>query len=318
MRLASLVLLLAGFATAHGLTLELKPGTAIPDLAAARDAARQAHAAHAKEPITVQVANGTYPITAPIVFEPQDSGVSYEAAPGAKPVFTGGKKITGWQVGADGLWTTHVEPGTSFEVLWVNGRRATRARTPKDDYIQATGQPLNALPGIPLTGSPQSSMLQIASRDAEILRGLPPEELHDVNVVVLHSWNETRHRLAGVRVEDGTLQFTGGMRNFFSLEPFHRLYFENLRAALTDPGDWFLARNGTLSYQPRAGRRTGHRRGLGAGRDAMAALQGRPREGRDAGARSAFPRAQFSASSLHAAGDRRRLSPGRGATGRRH
>ncbi|MDR3400937.1 MAG: right-handed parallel beta-helix repeat-containing protein [Chthoniobacter sp.] len=253
MRLVSLALLLAGLATAHAVTLELKPGTAIPDLAAARDAARQAHAANAKEPITVQVAEGTYPITEPIVFEPQDSGVTYEAAPGAKPVFTGGKKITGWKVGADGVWTTQVGPGTSFEVLWVNGRRATRARTPKGDYIQATGQPLTGLPGIPLNGSPQQTMLQIAPKDAEILRGLSAEELHDVNVVVLHSWNETRHRIAGVRFEDGTLQFTGGVRNFFSLEPFHRLYFENLRAALTDPGDWFLARNGTLSYKPRVG-----------------------------------------------------------------
>jgi len=72
-------------------------------------------------------------------------------------------------------------------------------------------------------------------------------------VVVLHSWNESRHRIAGVRFEDGTLQFTGGSRAFFSLEPFHRLYFENLRAALTDPGDWFLARNGTLFYKPREG-----------------------------------------------------------------
>ena len=28
-----------------------------------------------------------------------------------------------------------VEPGTAFEALWVNGRRATRARTPNDGYL---------------------------------------------------------------------------------------------------------------------------------------------------------------------------------------
>jgi hypothetical protein len=44
-----------------------------------------------------------------------------------------------------------------------------------------------------------------------------------------------------------------GSRNFFTIEPFHRLYFENLRSALADPGDWFLARNGTVFYKPRAG-----------------------------------------------------------------
>jgi hypothetical protein len=253
MRLVPLLFLLSGFASVHGATLELKPGTAIPNLVAARDAARQAHTSKPNEPIVVRVADGIYPITEPVVFEPQDSGVTYEAAAGAKPVFSGGKKITGWKVAADGRWTAHVEPGTSFEVLWINGQRATRARWPKEGYIQATGQPLQALPGIPLAGPPQQAMLQIAPADAAILRGLSPEELHDANVVVLHSWNETRHRLAGVRVEDGTLQFTGGARNFFSLEPFHRLYFENLRAALNAPGEWFLARNGTITYQPRAG-----------------------------------------------------------------
>jgi hypothetical protein len=250
MRPVFFALFLASLASAHALTLELKPGTEIPDLVSARDAARKAHADGLKEPITVRIAEGTYPIAEALVFEPQDSGVTYEAAPGAKPVFTGGKKITGWKVEADGTWTAQVEPGTRFEALWINGRRATRARFPKSDFIGATGQPLEALPGLKLAGPPQQTMLQIAPKDAEILRGLSPEELHDTNVVVLHSWNESRHRVAGVRLEDGTLQFTGGARNFYSLEPFHRLYFENLRVALTDAGEWFLARNGTLTYKP--------------------------------------------------------------------
>ena len=56
--------------------------------------------------------------------------------------------------------------------------------------------------------------------------------------------------------EDGTLQFTSGSRAFFSLEPFHRLYFENLRAVLDEPGEWFLARDGKLFYKPRPGNNT--------------------------------------------------------------
>lgn len=53
MRSVSLAVLLVSFASAHAITLELKPGTAIPDLAAARNAARKAHVADAKEAITV-------------------------------------------------------------------------------------------------------------------------------------------------------------------------------------------------------------------------------------------------------------------------
>jgi hypothetical protein len=238
---------------AHALTIELSPAGSIASLAAARDAVRQARAGGEKGAITVRVAAGEYPLTEAVIFEPQDGGASYEAAPGAKPVFLGTKKVTGWQVGADGVWTAHMEPGTTAEALWVNGRRAIRARTPNDDYFYPLGVPAKPLPGIPLAGELSKTALQVKPEDAAVLRGLSAEELHDVNVVVYHSWNETRHRIAGVRLEDGTLQFTGGSRAFFALEPFHRIHFENFRGALDVPGEWFLARDGTLFYIPRDG-----------------------------------------------------------------
>jgi hypothetical protein len=252
MRFVPLLCLFAA-ATAQALTIELSPSGPIASLIAARDAARQARTGGEKGAITVHVADGVYPLAEAVVFEAQDSGVSYEAAPGAKPVFSGGRKITGWKAGADGLWTAKVEPGSTFEALWVNGQRAIRARTPNEGFFAAMGPASEALPGIPLKGAAASSMMKIAPDDAALLKGLSAEELHDVNVVVYHSWNETRHRVAGVRAEDGTLQFTGGSRVFFSLEPFHRLILENFRGALNAPGEWFLARDGTIFYQPRPG-----------------------------------------------------------------
>src|ERR1700737_162655 len=110
MRLPLLLLFAAAFSSAHALTFEMKPGGAIPDLAAARDAARKARAEGVKEPITVRIADGAYPLLEAVVFEPQDSGVTYEAAPGAKPVFTGGRQITGFQPGSNGVWTARVDP----------------------------------------------------------------------------------------------------------------------------------------------------------------------------------------------------------------
>jgi parallel beta helix pectate lyase-like protein len=225
----------------------------LASLAGARNAARNARDAGERGELRVVIANGTYAFTQPVVFEPQDSGVSYEAAAGAKPVFVGGKKISGWKIGADGVWTVQLDPAWRFEALWVNGQRARRARMPSDGYINALGLPSAPLPGVPLAGELAKTMIEIAPADAAILRGLSAGELRDVNVVVYHSWNETRHRLAGVNVEDGVLQFTGGQRAFFTLAPYHRLHFENLRAALDAPGEWFLARDGTLFYKPRVG-----------------------------------------------------------------
>ena len=253
MRLAC-VLLAAGFlSSARAVTIEMKPGGAVSTLAAARDAARRARPSESHETITVTIADGVYPLSEAVVFEPQDSFVTYSAAPGARPVFDGGKRITGFTPDAKGVWLAHIDPAWRFEGLWVNGRRATRARTPNEGYFQAAGQPARALPGVPLSGSPETTMLQIAPQDAASLRGLTDEELKDVNVCVNFTWDMERYHLAGVRPEDGTLQFTGGKRAFFSLAAFQTLSLENYRAALDSPGEWFLARDGTLSYIPLPG-----------------------------------------------------------------
>ena len=52
------------------------------------------------EPVRVVVADGTFALHEPVVFEPRDGGtaraqVVYEAAPGARPVFSGGRKMAG-------------------------------------------------------------------------------------------------------------------------------------------------------------------------------------------------------------------------------
>ena len=273
MRLVSFCLLLASLASAQALTLELKPGTAIPTLAAARDAARQARGANPKEPIIVRVSDGVYPFTEAVIFEPVDSGVAYEAAPGAKPVFTGGRKVTGWKAGADGLWTAHVEPGTSYEALWVNGRRATRARFPKNEFDQATGQPLQALPGLPLAGPPQQTMLQIDPKDAAILRGLRPRGIARRQRRG-PAFVERDATSAGRRARGGwhaAVHRRRPQNNLFPSSRFIASTSENLRAALTDPGEWHLARNGTLTLQVAPRRNAGDGRRLDAGGHAVAA-----------------------------------------------
>jgi hypothetical protein len=231
------------------LEIAVSPDGPIRSLAAARDAVRAARAQGDASPARVVFADGSYPLEEAVVFEPRDSGVSYEAAPGARPVFTGGKKITGWQAGADGVWTARVDPGWRFEALWVDGRRATRARTPNTGFLQAMGQPTEFIAGVPRTGDAGHTLLAVEKKHAETLAQLSPEDLREVNVLVRFSWDMNRHRLAGVRAGDGTLQFTGPLRGpFFSLAPFHNLQLENYRAALDAPGEWFLARDGTLSY----------------------------------------------------------------------
>jgi hypothetical protein len=253
-RLLSLLLLCSPIARA--LTIEMRPDGPVATLAAARDAIRKARADGAREPIVVRIAGGTYPLTEPVVFDPQDGDASYEAAPGAPPVFVGGKRIAPFVQGADGVWTARIDPAWKFDALWINGRRATRARTPNTGYVNASGAPSAPLAGVKLNGSLAASAINVPPEAAVPLAALSPDEMRDANVIVYHSWQTSRHRLAAVDAKAGTLQFTGAARwNFFTLEPYHRLHFENYRGALDAPGEWFLARDGTLSYLPLPGER---------------------------------------------------------------
>src|SRR5690349_12915520 len=80
----------------------------VRSLSRARDLARaQAPGA------TVQLADGTYRMTAPLTLDARDSGVSWAAAPGAHPVASGGVRVSGWTVADAGrnLWSAPVPAG---------------------------------------------------------------------------------------------------------------------------------------------------------------------------------------------------------------
>ncbi len=251
----ALLFLLTAASTAVAIEISVSSAGPITSLAVARDAVRQARAGGDQSAARVVVADGIYALTEPVVFEPQDSGLSFEAAPGAKPVITGGRKIAGWRE-EGGLWVANVDPAWRFEALWINGERATRARTPNKGFVQATGQPTELLPGVTSKGEANHVMLAVEPEATQPLEALSETELHEVNVNVRFSWDMQRHRVAGVRASDGTLQFTAGLhRAFFSLEPYHNVRLENFRAALDAPGEWFRALDGTVFYMPLPGQK---------------------------------------------------------------
>ena len=215
-------------------------------------------------PITVNIAAGTYPLTQPVVFEPGDGGtaaapVTYQAEPGAHPVFDGGRAITGFTRRPDGLFSARVAAVAAgrwrFEQLFVNGRRATRARTPNQFYHYAWKRVTHAVD--PATGrmAPMENRAFIARpEDLEPLRGLSPRQLHDVCVVVFHSWESSRHRLAALDQKTGMVILTGPAPwPFLAWGPNQRYHFENLPGAVDQPGEWFLDESGTLLYRPLPG-----------------------------------------------------------------
>jgi hypothetical protein len=238
----------------------------VASLTGARDALRKLRAAKsAQGAARILVAAGRYSMTEPLALQSQDGGtkdapVTYEAAPGARPVFTGGRAITGWVAGSDGLWMAKVPEVAAgkwyFEQLFVNGRRAVRARTPNKfwfDIIRVTEEKL-PVDEKDAHAKEARRIVWISPDDFACIAKLSADELKDVNLVVYHNWDATRRFIDSLDAKECAIVTSGeAMKSWNPWRQGSTLVLENFRAALDAPGEWFLARDGTLCYRPLPG-----------------------------------------------------------------
>ncbi|HUT95380.1 MAG TPA: right-handed parallel beta-helix repeat-containing protein [Thermoguttaceae bacterium] len=206
-------------------------------------------------PITVRI-GGVHRLKGPIVITPEESGTAecpttYTAYPGEKPVFSGGRVIASWQKDDGPLWRAELPQVKAgewyFRQLFVDGRRATRARAPNDGYFRVTG----------LVDEPPGVAWNVGVDKFRFQKGdiRPWEDLGNVEVVVFHSWNTSRVRIASVDEKEGVVTFTGPtIFRPLAWDPDQRYYVENARELLDEPGEWYLdGPSGTLLYWPLPG-----------------------------------------------------------------
>lgn len=254
--LSAAVLALASAVPADTL-LTVSPTGPLKSLAEARDAIRALKArGPLAEPVRVVIANGTYSLAEPVTFTARDSGsekapISYEAAAGAKPIISGGRRITGWQAAPNGLWQAQAGPEV-FEQLWVNGQRAIRAQTPNEFTFFASGRAV-ATEKSPFPGDEvPKRAFRVREADIAPLKNLSEAERQDVTVQIFHAWEASRHRIVSIG-DENTLYLTNPMYRPMYNWGAPRYKLENLKAALDAPGEWFRDRSGTLFYRPRPG-----------------------------------------------------------------
>jgi hypothetical protein len=221
----------------------------LASIAAAQRRVRDAVAAGGG-PIRVELAPGDYLLTEPLVFRPEDGGrsadlaVTYTACGDVR--VSGGRRIGGWRT--DGQqWTAPAgidDDNPAFRDLWINDRRAVRARTPNEGYfrVEAAG------------ADNRTSFVAAAEDFAEVAH------LESAEVGFLHDWSMSRVRLAGVDAATRTYQFVdpiGGHMAQFAIsnfEPHPRYFLENAPEWLDVAGEWRLDEAaGELRYLPRAG-----------------------------------------------------------------
>lgn len=209
-------------------------------------------------PIVVLVRGGLYILDQPIVFRPEDSGtatapVVYQAFGSERPIFSGGRRIAGWQVTPEGHWQVTLDEVKSgrwmFAQLFVNDERRLRPRLPKQGYYQIAKQ------------WPPSGKADGPGHDQIGYEGdqLKPDwaNLTDVEVMVFQQWSASRLRIAEIDSSTHRVRFTGKTltNDWWGAFPKgHRFLVENVREALRQPGEWYLDRpSGVLTYLPKPG-----------------------------------------------------------------
>lgn len=248
--------------------------------------ARRAEAGQADEHVRIVLGAGRYQLTRPFELGPDDGGtaaarVTFEAAAGARPVVSGGREITGFRdgTGADvGLWVAEVPAaglpeGSAghwrFAELFVNGRRAVRAREPDQGVFAVAGCAEESLEAVPppanppaAPGKPQPARRLASARqtltledDASLaLAAIPAAEVPETQLTVHHKWDVTRRFIESVAADRRRLTTTGlGMKPWNRWDAKSTIVLENARAFLDEPGEWFLAGDGRLFYKPRPG-----------------------------------------------------------------
>lgn len=227
--------------------IPLTPG----NLTSVLDEARKA-----PKPVRIVVADGVHVLAETIVLGKDDSQITFEAAPDAKPVFTGGKAITGWEQGEGGVWKAtlpETDKAWKFEQLWINGRRATLARSPNKGYFNiAESCGAGVFPDVK---NPEFEAFTLYPEQHALLQAIPAEERGQVLITVAHAWAVGQCRIGALDAETKSVRIKGRSRYpFVTYEPDQRYWMENFRAALDEPGEWFLDRaKGELFYHPLPG-----------------------------------------------------------------
>ena len=216
----------------------------------AQKALRSLRASGERGPWTVSLAAGDYRIEEPLTFEPEDSGSPGEpvtwrgpATGGAQAArITGAYDLKGWRARPDGRWETDVpvrkvgrgENALWFEQLYVNGRRAKRARHPNADFLSPKSVKLTLLAG-------DLQQAELAARDGDLaqLAKCSPAELRLAHLVVNHKWSATRRAIRGYDAASGVVVTEGrSLPKWNSWDERSMYCVENAPFALDEPGEW--------------------------------------------------------------------------------
>jgi hypothetical protein len=258
---------------------DTNPGTQENPLKTIGKAQESARERRSGQNVTIFLRSGTYLLDKPLEFTSQDGGrdkfsVIYRAFAQEPVTLSGGQAITGWQRLKNGHYKASVNH-QNFRQLYVNGKRAIRARTPNGDhYFQLKNW---------------DAKNQVINVESEDFRKIP--DTKNVEMVIQRNWNQSRLRLEPVgpptnermkadhwvpavipRSPERERTFNQEYPFKDDNQPYH---LENAMSFLDAPGEWYLDyEQDELFYQPRRGETVEHMQAIAPQVETLINIQG--------------------------------------------
>jgi hypothetical protein len=253
----------------------------------ARDEARTLLASGAaEEGVRITFAAGEYVLSDTLTLTPADSGkkdhapVVYGAAPDARVVFSGGRRLGPWRTATfEGreVWATDVPAAREsvppaerweFRELYVGGTRRTLARHPDAGFLT-----LQDVPDVP-AGTPWNKgldRLRFREKDASVWSRVTP----GTEIVTFMRWVDDHRVIASVDTQARVARTT--CPAIFLNDPGDPYYLENSSSFLDSPGEWWLdPKAGVVYYMPLPGERIESQDAIAPRLGTLLALAGEP------------------------------------------
>ena len=241
------LIILFGCLHMQGAEIFITPDSSLDD--AVRQAREMRRLGQANE-VTIHLAAGTYYIYEPLRLRPEDSGLTIS---GSQAVISGGMQIKGWR--KQGKLLVADVPDfngrpVDFRQLWVNGRKAVRARDVSEFEQMARIR----------TYDKKNQVLWVPRKAVEKILRAPYAEM------VLHEmWCTSNLRIKSIELQDDSagirfhqpeakLQFEHPWPSPMTPNTGHPspFYLTNAKELLDEPGEWYHdIREHKLYYMPR-------------------------------------------------------------------
>jgi hypothetical protein len=248
------------------------PFATLPRALRVAQEARQKPGADKSKATTVFVRGGVHFLREPLRITPDDSDVRLTAYFDEKPVLSGGRRISGWQevtVQERKLLAASVPEARAgrwmFRELWVNGRRATRARHPNKGYLG-----IAELPDKPAQWTEGHMRFRVGEGDVKGGPGITNAE-----VVVMSKWVESRLPVAAF--DEGQRLLSFSKRSVFELTKGDLYYLEGALEMLDQPGEWCLdPATGKVYYMPLPGEQSAQLEAIAPVLTQVVRIEGKP------------------------------------------